>query len=122
MFYSKKAIEYFTNPKHVGKIDKANSIGKAGDPNCGDQLVLYLLIKNNVIKKIKYKCHGCPAAISTSEALCVLAENKTIDEAKEINDALVLAHLGCLPEGKEHCSLLGTEALMKAIYNYETTK
>ena len=47
--YSEKVMEYYRNPKNVGKIDDADAIGEAGSITCGDALKLYLKIKDTVV-------------------------------------------------------------------------
>jgi len=116
--YSEKVLRYFFQPKFVGTIENADAVGVVGDPSCGDQLNLWLKIENGVIADIKFKCFGCPAAIATSEALCELALNKSLNEAYQITDEMVAEHLFGLPPEKFHCSNLGSSALKSAIDDY----
>jgi nitrogen fixation NifU-like protein len=54
-----------------------------------------------------------------SSMLTVLAEGKTLEEARCITDDDVVNALGGIPENKKHCSLLGVIALQKAIAHYK---
>ena len=74
------------------------------------------------IKDIKFKTMGCVAAIASSDAVCELAKGKTLDEARRINKKDILKKVGNLPQIKHHCSILGEEALLEAIGNYEKNK
>lgn len=88
--------------------------------NCGDIMRVYIKIKNNKIIKIKFKTYGCIAAIASSDALCDLAKGKTIQEAKKITSKDIINYLGGkIPPIKVHCSVLGQNALKKAIEDYE---
>jgi nitrogen fixation NifU-like protein len=49
----------------------------------------------------------------------VLASGKTIEEAKKLTDDNVILALGGIPENKRHCSLMGINALLAAIQDYE---
>jgi len=125
--YSKKAVQLFKNPKHVGEIKNADGIGQEGNPVCGDVMKVYIKIGKNkkgqeIIKDIKYQTYGCLAAISASEALCILAEGKTLKEAKKITSKDIADFLGKLPPIKFHCSVLGMGTLRKAIDNYLSKK
>ncbi len=51
--------------------------------------------------------------------LTELAKGQSIEEAKQITDDDVVEALGGIPERKRHCSLLGVQALMAAIEDYE---
>lgn len=123
--YSEKVIEHFQNPKNMGEMKNPDATGKVGNTTCGDVLVVYLKIEKNkqgkdYIKDIKFQTFGCIAAIAVSSALTEMIKGKTIEEAKKLNNKEIVKELGGLPPIKHHCSLLGAEALHKAIDNYET--
>lgn len=120
--YSKIAMKHFFNPKYAGEIKDANGIGQVGNSSCGDIMKVYIKVEKNKIKDIKFKTLGCVAAIASSDAACEIAKGKTINEAKKITDKDILKKVGNLPQIKHHCSLLGTQALRKAIENYEKNK
>jgi nitrogen fixation NifU-like protein len=52
----------------------------------------------------------------------VLAKGKTLDQALEITEEDIIEALDGLPESKIHCSLLGVQALHKAIENYRESE
>ena len=117
--YTNKALEYFKNPKHAGEIKNPDAKAMVGNAKCGDVLEFFLKIKDNKIIEVKFKTYGCVAAIASSEALAIMAEGKTLEEAMKIKDKDIVKHLGGLPTVKFHCSVLGTSVLRKAIENYK---
>jgi nitrogen fixation NifU-like protein len=120
--YNEKVMEHFHNPKNVGEIKNADGIGKVGNPICGDVMWIYIKVKDNKIKDIKFKTFGCVSAIATTSMLTELAKGKTLDEAKKITRDDVANSLGGLPSIKMHCSNLAADALRAAIKNYEKKK
>jgi nitrogen fixation protein NifU and related proteins len=118
--YTKEVIEHFTNPKNQGEIKNPDAIGVFGNPICGDVMKIYLKIKDNKIKDIKFQTMGCAAAISTSSMVTELAKGKTIQEAKKITRNDVAKALKGLPPIKMHCSNLAVDCLKKAIKDWET--
>lgn len=76
-------------------------------------------LDNFVIKNIKFETLGCAAAIAVSSALTVRAKNKTLTQALKIKKNDIIKDLGGLPIQKTHCSMLGIDALKKAIVNYQ---
>ena len=117
--YSKKVIETFKNPRHLGKINNADAIGTVGNIKCGDMLKVYLKIKKNIIIDIKVETYGCVAAIAASDTMCKLVKGKTLEEAEALTYKKIVDDLGEMPKIKVHCSVLGIEALRKAIKDYE---
>ena len=96
----------------------SNGEGKSGDPECGDHLILYIKVKDNLIADISFLVYGCVAAIATSSMTTELVKGKTLEEALRLTDEDVASALGGLPENKLHCSLLGPTALKAAIQDY----
>ena len=121
--YSKKVMQLFKNPKHVGEIKNADGVASEGNPICGDVMKVFIKIGRNkrgeeIIKDIRYQTFGCVAAIASSEALCNLAKGKTLKEALKITSKDIADYLGKLPPIKFHCSVLGMATLHEAIKNY----
>lgn len=120
-FYNKTVLDHFTNPRNIGQMaeDEADGYAVIGSASCGDQLEVWIKVSSGKITDIKFKCFGCPGAISTSSMMTVLALGKSLEEAKNLTDADVVTALGGLPEQKVHCSLIGIKALHAAVKDYE---
>ena len=116
--YSEKVIEHFRNPRNMGEIKNADGVGTVGNPICGDQMTIYIKVKNNRIVDIKFKTFGCAAAIATSSMITELAKGKTLEEAMKITRKDVADELDGLPPIKMHCSNLAADALHAAIKDY----
>lgn len=121
--YNKEVMKRFTNPKFMGEVEGADGVGEVGNMKCGDVMrVSFKLDSSGKIDDIKFKTFGCVSAIAASDALCELAMGKTIEEAKKISNEDIIKELKSLPSIKVHCSILGAEALKKAISDYEGKK
>lgn len=120
--YSEKVKEHFLRPRNFLMGDeskfKADAVGLVGNPVCGDQMKMYIKVKDDKILDIRWKTYGCASAIASTSALSELAKGKTLDEALEISAKDIDDYLGNLPKHKFHCSVLGHEALADAIHNY----
>jgi len=117
--YSEKVMEHFRNPKNMGEIKNADGVGTVGNPICGDLMTIYIMVKKNIIRDIKFKTFGCASAIATSSMITELAKGKTLEEAEHITRDDIASSLDGLPPAKMHCSNLAADALKKAIDNYK---
>jgi FeS cluster assembly scaffold protein NifU len=118
--YSDKVLDHFRNPRNVGTLEGDDvAIGRVGNPVCGDLMEIYIRVKENVIKDIRFKTFGCGSAIATASMITELAKGKTLKQAISITRQDVANELDGLPPIKMHCSNLAADALKDAIHNYQ---
>jgi nitrogen fixation NifU-like protein len=119
-------MEHFRNPRNMGEMKDADSVGEVGNVTCGDLMYIYIKVKeengHEVIEDISFQTFGCAAAIATSSMVTEMAKGKTLDDAMEITRADVADSLDGLPPIKMHCSNLAADGLHIAIEKYREKK
>ncbi|MCL2093371.1 MAG: iron-sulfur cluster assembly scaffold protein [Treponema sp.] len=120
--YSDTVKDHFTNPRNVLLEDEktfpAQGRGLTGNIVCGDQMLMLLQIKDDIITDVRWKTYGCASAIASTSILSESIKGMNIADAYNIKPEDLVEKLGGLPENKIHCSVLGDKALRAAIDDY----
>jgi len=138
--FSKKTQEYIRNPKNVGEIANASSVGEAGDPHTSNYLKMWIRVTagssssgvssssgdlinektgvkadNRIIEEIGFKAFGCVPAIASGSALTEMVKGKTVSYALSITPSQIEKELGGLPAERRFCCKLAIDTLKNAI-------
>lgn len=115
--YTKKTIDYFSNPRNMGELKYYDVKAEGGNPACGDVVKLWIKLSRDkkTIRDIKFKAFGCGACIASSSAMTEKVKGKTVDYALKLTREDIAKFLGGLPPQKMICSNFAIEVLKKAL-------
>ncbi len=119
--YSPTVIDHWQNPRNFKRIENPDGYGKVKG-SCGDTMEIFLKIENEKIVDCGFFTDGCSTTISCGSMATELAKGKNILSALTITYDKLLKALGGLPKADQHCALLATSTLRKALADYLYTK
>lgn len=115
--YSKKVLDYFRNPRNVGRIENPDGEAFISDPTRGVTMELFIKVEHGQITDARFKATGCGATIATTSVITELLTGRKIDQAKSIT-ADDLAHALELSPKKHYVAELGQELIAAAVDSY----
>ena len=82
----KEIIKIASNTENHGALDKHTHFSKLKNAICGDEMKIYLIIKNNKVVNFKYECESCIYCQASVSLLSRNAKNQSIEEIKDFAD------------------------------------
>ena len=130
-------MENYTNPFNRETVTDSRYIKvNSNNESCIDNINIYLLIEEDIIKDIKFDGEACAISTSATSIMNKLLLGKKIDEVLNIAtqyenminelsyDSSILEEANCFNEiykqqNRKHCALLPWVGIKKALNNYK---
>ena len=81
--YQQVILDHNNSPRNFREIDGATQIAEGYNPLCGDRVVVYLQLDNDVIGDISFQGSGCAISKASASMMTVSLKGKTRTEAEE---------------------------------------
>ena len=78
----KEIIKIASNTENHGVLNNYTHFSKLKNSICGDNMKIYLIVKNDKITDFKYECESCIYCQASVSLLSRKAENKSIKKVK----------------------------------------
>ena len=79
---NKEIIKIASNTENHGVLDNHTHFSKLKNSICGDEMKIYLIVKNDKITNFKYECESCIYCQASVSLLSRKAKNKSIENVK----------------------------------------
>jgi len=121
--FEAKLQDAIANPKNMGEMPDADSIGTVGSADCGDMLRMFLKFTDKdgkkVIDRASFQSFGCQTAIAIASMATEMLKGKSISDAQKLSAEEMTTDLGPLPPVKIHCGQMVEGALRSALNEEE---
>ena len=78
----KEIIKIASNTENHGVLNNHTHFSKLKNSICGDEMKIYLMVKDNKITNFKYECESCIYCQASVSLLSRNAKNKSIEKVK----------------------------------------
>ncbi len=82
--YQQVILDHSKSPRNFQKMEKANRVAEGKNPLCGDQVTLYLLMEDEIVKDISFQGSGCAISKASASLLTESLKGKTRDQVKRL--------------------------------------
>ena len=85
--YQDMVIDHNNRPRNYRKLEGASRTVEGYNPLCGDKIILYVRLEDDLIADIGFQGSGCAISRASSSMMTEGVKGKSKAEAKEIFDA-----------------------------------
>lgn len=104
-------------PQNMRRMSNADSSARITG-RCGETMEMYLRVSEDRVSEATFFTNGCQFSILCGYAAAKLAENRTLEEAAEIEGETIISVLKHVPQEEAHCADLAAEALRAAVHEW----
>jgi nitrogen fixation NifU-like protein len=84
--YQQVILDHNKKPRNFRVLENANRKAEGYNPLCGDQLVVYMDLEDNVVKEISFEGSGCAISKAAASMMTQSVKGKTREEAETLFD------------------------------------
>lgn len=85
--YKAVILEHSSRPPHKGRLEGHTHYDEGINPSCGDEVELFLRIKDDQIEAVTFDGVGCSICLASASILTQMLQGKSVGEAKAIQEA-----------------------------------
>jgi nitrogen fixation NifU-like protein len=81
--YREIILDHYRSPRNRGELESPPAIRVEGfNPLCGDEIVVYLDVEDNVLKNIKMTGTGCSISQSSASLMSAAVKGKPLEQVR----------------------------------------
>ena len=84
--YQEVILDHGKNPRNFGVLEQYTCTAEGNNPMCGDQLTVYIDIKDDVVSDVSYRARGCAISIASASIMSSMIKGRTIEEVQILFD------------------------------------
>ncbi len=118
--YAEELVSHYEHPHNKGKLASADAELHEYNPVCGDDITIYIKIKDKKIEDIKFDGRGCAISVGAASMLTDFTKGKTLAEVEKMGFNTIVDLLGIDPgPARAKCATIALKALKGAVFAYE---
>jgi len=82
--YQEVVLEHSRRPRNFRAMEDATASAQGFNPLCGDQITLYVKVKEGVVKEVSFVGQGCAISKASASLLTGAVKEKTAEEALQL--------------------------------------
>ncbi len=113
--YREVIVDHYNHPRNYGKPEKWDILVEGKNPVCGDEIKIYISVKDDIVSDVHFEGKGCSISIASASVMTESLIGKNLDEAK-----LALSDFNQILRGEacERCEELSDTAAFQGVTKF----
>lgn len=118
--YAEEIVSHYEHPHNFGIMKDADASFHENNVSCGDDMTLYLKLKDGLVTDAKFSGTGCAMNIASASMLTDFVKGKSLKDIEGMGVGTVKGIVGIDPGPvRLKCATLSLRALKEAAFIYE---
>lgn len=84
--YQQVILDHSRSPRNFSVLDGANRVAEGQNPLCGDQVKVFMILEDNVIRDVRFQGSGCAISKASASMMTDALKGKTVEDARKLFD------------------------------------
>jgi len=117
--YQEEILEHYRNPHNKGAMEHPDIFGHGNNPVCGDDITVYISVRDGVIVEAKFDGRGCAISQASASMFTDRLKGMKLEEALAMKDEDIrdMLHIP-LSAVRMKCATLGLRVFKEAASEY----
>ena len=114
--YSEIILDHFKNPHNFGKIEKYDGRALDYNPACGDEITIFIKVKDGKVSDVKFEGRGCAISQASASMLTDAIKGMKVSDVSKLDEKFVTDLLGVeISPMRLKCALLSLGVAKQAV-------
>lgn len=82
--YQEVIFDHYRRPRNRGILPGANHTARGHNPLCGDEITLYLVVEDGIVKDVRFEGQGCAIATASASLMTEALKGKSEAQAEAL--------------------------------------
>ena len=114
--YREHILEHYEDPQNFGELEHPTHKHKESNASCGDEITVYLITEDEIIKDVRFIGHGCAISMAATSLITERVKGKSVEAVMKmgLDDVLEALEIEVSP-ARMKCVTLGIKAIQKSL-------
>ena len=116
--YQEVILDHNRQPRNFGPLGDANRSAEGHNPLCGDTIVLYLRVEDEVVTDVSFEGAGCAIVTASASLMTEVLRGKSVAQARTLFEGMMDMLTGDPAHAAEVAEDLGKLAVFSGVREY----